>query len=152
MIIKSINGPNLMSNGSVMAEENRNHCKRARTCNKIATRSDQDALSHDASSRSRDARLFFEVSKLINVTFDCKLFWLVLVLVLSSLWFSVSSPLSYNSIPNMVVWDAGSSILICAETRFFTIKYIVNRVCKWNMTCKAMITSQAVKHRFIVST
>ena len=68
----STKGPNLISNGLEMAAENRNHWNRARNCKNIAARNDQDALSHEASSLSRDARLFLELSKLVNVAFTIK--------------------------------------------------------------------------------
>ena len=72
MIKASMNGPRRISKGHVTAEEKRNHWKRARTYRKVAARRDQHALSQDASRRSREARLFFVVSKLVKVVLACK--------------------------------------------------------------------------------
>ena len=72
MTITLMKGPSLRSNGLATAEEKMNHSRNAMTCKRVATRSDQEALSHDASRRKREARLFLLVSRLVKVAFACK--------------------------------------------------------------------------------
>lgn len=67
MITRFSKGASRMSKGLVTAGEKTSHYRSAMVYVKVAARSEHDALSQEASRRSRDAKLFLAVSKLWKV-------------------------------------------------------------------------------------